>query len=212
MRRSSALVGIIASASLLCASLPASAAAALPVYKQRGAPIPARVADLVSRMNVSELIAAVAHKDNSLSEAQLRAQYAGTGIGGISSAIYIAGGGDAAAALARRNALQADFVRTSRLGIPISFAHEGLHCGAPWGTCFPMPLLTACSFNDSLPQLIGGVLASEARAYGVDNPWSPVRKMPAQPRGPRRFSPRTLPPNLTRCSPLSLSPSLKYNR
>ena len=155
----------------------AAASPALPLYKDAGAPIPARVADLVSRMNVTELIAAVAHKDNSITEAQLRSQYGATGIGGITSAIVMEGSGGAAETLARRNALQADFMATSRLGIPISFAHEGLHCGAPWGTCFPMPLLTACSWNDSLPALIGGVLASEARAYGVDNVWSPVVNM-----------------------------------
>ena len=151
--------------------------AAVPLYRQPGAPIPARVADLVGRMTQEELIAAVAHKDGGLSEDALRAQYGSTGIGGISSVIYLAGAGSAAAALARRNALQAYFVNTSRLGVPISFAHEGLHCGAPFGTCFPMPLLTACSWNDTLPALIGGVLASEARAYGVDNPWSPVVNM-----------------------------------
>ena len=124
--------------------------------------------------SLDELIAAVAHKDNSISEADLRTQYGATGIGGISSAIVVAGGGGAAATLARRNALQSYFMNTSRLGIPTSFAHEGLHCGAPWGTCFPMPLLTACSWNDTLPELIGGVLATEARGYGVDNIWSPV--------------------------------------
>lgn len=83
----------------------------------------------------------------------------------------------AAQTVQNRNDLQSYFLKTSRLAIPVSFHHEGLHSGSYFGTIFPEPLLTACSWNESLVQQIGQVLANEARALGVDNVWSPVVNM-----------------------------------
>lgn len=91
--------------------------------------------------------------------------------------LYSPSNNTAEATLAARNALQVHMMTQSRLGIPVSFSQEGLHSGALFGTVFPMPLLTACSWNDSLAEAIGGVLAYEARGSGVDNPWSPVVNM-----------------------------------
>ena len=145
-----------------------------PLYKVAGAPIPDRVADLVSRMNLDELIAAVAHKDGGTA-ASIKSAYANTSLGGIK--ITIAEGATALAVVRARNSLQKFFVEGSRLNIPLSFAQEGLHSGGDFGTVFPEPLLTACSWNDSLALAIGQVLGSEARASGVDNPWSPVVNM-----------------------------------
>jgi len=51
----------------------------------------------------------------------------------------------------------------SRLGLPLSFQQEGLHSGATGGTVFPEPLLTACTWNESLVVAIGAALADEAR-------------------------------------------------
>ena len=53
---------------LLCLAAAAAATAdvAVPLYKQAGAPIPQRVADLLQRMTVEELIAQVAHRDSGL--------------------------------------------------------------------------------------------------------------------------------------------------
>lgn len=53
---------------LLClAAAAATAGAEVPLYKQAGAPIPQRVADLLQRMTVEEMIAQVAHRDSGLS-------------------------------------------------------------------------------------------------------------------------------------------------
>ena len=60
----------------------------LPLYKQAGAPIPQRVADLVSRMTVDELVAAVAHKD-SASLSDIKTLYGKTSIGGLKLNIVI---------------------------------------------------------------------------------------------------------------------------
>ncbi len=55
--------------SLLLLGLAAAAATAVaevPLYKQAGAPIPQRVADLLQRMTLEEMIAQVAHRDSGL--------------------------------------------------------------------------------------------------------------------------------------------------
>lgn len=162
-----------ASLALALASEPGPA---LPAYKNAALPVPARVADLVARMNLDELIAAVAHKDSG-TDADLRATYGATGIGGVKITLFATAQATALEAVRARNSFQSYFIATSRLNIPVSFAHEGLHSGSCYGTVFPEPLLTACSWNDSLPLAIGRVLGAEARAYGVDNAWSPVVNM-----------------------------------
>jgi beta-glucosidase len=162
-------------APLLLAVLSVAALATnAPLFKQAGAPIPSRVADLVARMTLDELIAAVAHKDGG-SAASIVAAYSNTSVGGVT--ILVVKGGTALGTVRARNTLQAELMASSRLGIPVSFAHEGLHSGSFFGTIFPMPSLTSCSWNDTLPLLIGAVLGDEARAYGVDNSWSPVVNM-----------------------------------
>ena len=149
----------------------------LPPYKDAALPIPARVADLVARMTLPELVAAVAHKDGE-TDAQLRAEYGATSLGGAKITLFATPTTRSPLEAVRaRNAFQSYMVATSRLNIPVSFAHEGLHSGSCYGTVFPEPLLTACSWNDSLVEQIGAVLGSEARAYGVDNSWSPVVNM-----------------------------------
>ena len=153
---------------------PAAPSDAKPLYKQAGAPIPARVADLVGRMTVDELIAAVAHKDGGTAD-EIKSAYGNTSLGGVK--ITFAEGATALEVVRARNNLQRFFVQNSRLNIPLSFAQEGLHSGGDYGTVFPEPLLTACSWNDSLALAIGQVLGSEARASGVDNTWSPVVNM-----------------------------------
>lgn len=186
MRGAASLALAVACAAAAATAAPAAApplSAASPppgpptaAYKNSALPIPARVADLVGRMTLDELIAAVAHRDSG-TDAELRAQYGATGIGGVKITSFATPSASALEAVRARNAFQAYFLNTSRLNIPVSFAHEGLHSGSAYGTVFPMPLLTACSWNDSLPRAIGAVLGAEARAYGVDNAWSPVVNM-----------------------------------
>ena len=146
------------------------------LYKDASQPIPSRVADLVSRMTLDELIAAVAHKDGD-TDADLRQVYGNTSIGGVKITLFTVNGNGPRETILARNAFQSFMIQNSRLNIPVSVAHEGLHSGAFFGTVFPQPLLTACAWNDSLVEKIGAVLGDEARAYGVDNSWSPVVNM-----------------------------------
>ena len=164
----------LAQAPRACAAAPGRPDGPPPLYLQAGAPIPARVADLVARMTVDELVAAIAYPYGG-NAATLLARFNATGLGGTT--INNVKGATALATVRARNALQQALVAGSRLNIPASFSHEGLHSGSWFGTIFPEPLLTACSWNDSLPLAIGRVLGLEARAYGVDNAWSPVVNM-----------------------------------
>ena len=148
---------------------------ALPPYKDASLPVPARVADLVARMTPDELVAAVTYRHDG-TPAQLEREFGATGLGATKITVFL-DGNTALSTLRARNALQQSLMKSSRLNIPVSISHEGLHSGSFFGTIFPMPSLTACSWNDSLPLAIGRVLGLEARAYGVDNAWSPVVNM-----------------------------------
>ena len=127
-------------------------------------------------MTLDELIAAVAHKDGD-TDSDLRKTYGNTSLGGVKITLFTANNASPAETISARNAFQAFMIQNSRLNIPVSIAHEGLHSGSFFGTIFPEPLLTGCTWNDSLVESIGGVLGNEARAYGVDNAWSPVVNM-----------------------------------
>jgi beta-glucosidase len=146
------------------------------LYKDSTQPIPVRVADLVSQMTLEELIAAVAHKDGD-TDGDLRRVYGNTSIGGVKITLFTVNQNGPKETIEARNAFQAFMIQNSRLNIPVSVAHEGLHSGSFFGTVFPEPLLTGCTWNDTLVSKIGAVLGDEARAYGVDNSWSPVVNM-----------------------------------
>lgn len=165
-----------ATAVAICAAANAAAAAAdsssLPLYRQAGAPIPARVTDLLSRMTVDEMIGQLTHWYSG-SAASIKTVFGATGVGQVSMQSSLAADSPADT-VAARNAFQAFFLNNSRLGIPVSVAHEGLHSGGLFGTVFPELCTTACSWNVSLAAAIGAAQADEARAHGVDNTFSPV--------------------------------------
>jgi beta-glucosidase len=174
MLRVLACAGVVAAAATAAAPTHATTPTThLPRYKDSSLPVPDRVADLLPRMTVDELVAQVAHRYDGLSVAKVEAEYASTSIGQVSMQSLLQST-TALASLQARNALQSFFLNSSRLQIPVSIAQEGLHSGSAFGTVFPMPLLTACAWNDSLASAIGAVLAYEARGWGVDNTWSPV--------------------------------------
>lgn len=150
----------------------AAAAAAVAVAAGQLAPIAQRVAQLLSQMTLEEMAAQLAHQEAG-SVASIEAQYAATSLGQVTLQTVLLNK-TALGTLTTRNAMQQFMLTNSRLKIPISVSQEGLHSGAPWGTVFPMPVTTACSWNDSLPRAIGQALAVESRAMGVDNSWSPV--------------------------------------
>lgn len=143
-------------------------------YLDASLPVWERVADLLPRLTLEECISQVASRDGGMTAQEIVSHYGSTGLGAVT--IVAVTKNTLNETVAARNALQAAMLN-SRLGIPVSFYQEGLHSGSAFGTIFPMPLTTASSWNDSLPQLIGSYMATEAREAGVDNHWSPVVNM-----------------------------------
>jgi beta-glucosidase len=178
---------------LAAARLLLSAYATLP-YLSPALPVADRVRDLISRMTPLEL----AHQTINKNEGgwgdlpDILAEFGSTGIGSlfIDECMNKSSWGHANVsawstpleALRARNALQAAFLASSRLAIPVSFCMEGLHSGAWGGTAFPAPPALAATWNSSLVTLIGQTIALEARASGVDTALSPVVNMFSDPR------------------------------
>lgn len=67
-----------------------------------------------------------------------------------------------------RNQWQKNAVENTRLGIPTSFIYETLHSGYDGGTNFPMPPLQAQTWDRSLVQDVGTIIAKEASISGID--------------------------------------------
>ena len=139
-------------------------------YQDSSLPVPVRVTDLLSRMSMEELIGQTWHPEPQPNDAATLTKLCAKGVGGTGTL----GGGTPLLRLQNRNALQRACMAAQPHGIPLSFHEEGLHAGALGGTQFPEPLLTACSWNESLATAIGAAIAFEARGAGVDNVWSPV--------------------------------------
>jgi beta-glucosidase len=167
---------------------------ALDLYLDPSLPVPVRVADLISKMTPEEM----AHQLINNNEGgwkdllNITTQYGATGIGSlfIDEVMNKSAWGHGNVtqwstplqALRARNALQATFLSSTRLHIPISFCMEGLHSGAWGGTSFPSPPTLASSWNVSLITNIGSIIAIEGRATGVDTALSPVVNMFTDPR------------------------------
>lgn len=189
MRRTRAMARLLCSLAAL-----ALAGAAAPLYKDAAAPVPARVADLLSRMTAAEKTAQLWTRESGSPLALLIDTCSTTGIGQAN--VFFATGTSPAEYLAARNAIQQECLK-NRLQIPVSFFHEGLHTGGRGGTLFPEPITTACAWNVSLVSAIGAALAFEARGAGTDNIFAPVLNMwidDRNGRGQEGFSPE---PTLT---------------
>lgn len=166
---------------LLASALVASVCAQ--PYKDPTLPVADRVADLLSRMTVVEMMAQLINRADTNSS-WLLSQYGSTSMGSIFIDVVASESWTNASAwdkpltiLQKRNALQQAFLNTSRLGIPISVCAENLHSGAWGGTIFPGLPTQASTFNESLIQAIGAAIAYEARGEGIDTALSPVVNM-----------------------------------
>lgn len=75
----------------------------------------------------------------------------------------------------RANEVQRHFIEDTRLGIPIIFFDEGLH-GLVRGqaTAYPQAIALAASFNLSMVEEVGLLIAKEARLLGVRQLLNPV--------------------------------------
>lgn len=81
------------------------------------------------------------------------------------------------------NELQRYAVERTRLGIPFLFSEEALHgLFDRYATCFPQQIGLAGTFEPELGRQMGRAIATEARAYGVHETFSPVMDLTRDPR------------------------------
>jgi beta-glucosidase len=167
-----------------------SASDRVPVYKQPGAPIEARIQDLMGRMKPEEKVRQLdlyagapalmsghtddthAAKDAVFLPDKAGALWGDLGVGAIH---------DLNPTPEQSNAIQRWVIAHNRLGIPALFIEEGLH-GFDTGTVFPAPLSLAATFDPEVAQQTGAAIAAEARATGVGMILAPVLDLAREPR------------------------------
>jgi beta-glucosidase len=169
-----------------------------PLYRQRNAPIDARVADLLARMTIEEKVAQLQGVWNRKREIQDAAgrfdpskakALLGLGIGEVARPSEIAGvpadrnGRSAREQAVFVNAVQRWLLENTRLGIPAMFHEEALHgLTAPGGTHFPVPMGLASTWDPALVERVMNVAALEGRARGTQHVLSPVVDLGRDPR------------------------------
>ena len=187
------------------AQAPLAFAKGAPVYRNPDAPIPARVADLLSRMTLKEKVeqlrtawAAKGDMIDTLAFDPARASSAfPDGIGHVtrpSDKRGVPGISGAAGGTAARwrtpqqtvefiNALQKWALEETRLGIPVLVHEESLHgYMATEATMFPQAIALAGTFDTDLMRRVQSVIAREVRARGVPLVLSPVVDIVRDPR------------------------------
>jgi beta-glucosidase len=178
----------------------AAAQNAAPLYKNAGAPVEARVDDLLGRMTLEEKVAQMVSIWDAKSEvfdAKLEldprkmAQKFPSGIGQFARPSDATGpasprvvpGRDVRATIRLVNALQQYATQRTRLGIPIMFHEEGLHGYAALGaTSFPQAIALASSWDPALVRAVNVITAREIRARGVTLALTPVVDVAREPR------------------------------
>ncbi|MBB6499314.1 glycoside hydrolase family 3 N-terminal domain-containing protein [Pedobacter cryoconitis] len=159
--------------------------AALPLYKNPAADIEARVKDLLARMTPEEKFWQLFMIPGDLDGVD-KNRYK-NGIFGLQVSAVSQGGGGAgqmlsyntqenAYTLAKKiNAIQAYFVKETRLGIPIIAFDEALHGLVRKGaTSFPQAIGLAASFNTELMGQVAGTIANETKVRGIRDILTPV--------------------------------------
>jgi beta-glucosidase len=164
-------------------------------YRNPNLPVEARIRDLLSRMTLEEMVrqmdqyhgcmnfvdrtfpthSTAMAKDGALLMECVETLIGQEGIGCIHD-LYPPGAGAI-------NQLQEYAVTKTRLGIPILFSEEGLHglCG-PGNTIFPQAICLASTWNPEILQRVGEGIATEFRAYGIHETFSPVLDLAREPR------------------------------
>lgn len=69
------------------------------------------------------------------------------------------------------NRIQAEYLKKSRLKIPLLFMHDAIH---GYRTIFPIPLGLSCSWDERIVQRVAEETASELRAAGIHVNFSPM--------------------------------------
>lgn len=157
------------------------------LYKNASASIEERLEDLLNRMTLEEMILQTdqyyshdfTERDElgdvtALHMDTLRSLLRGHGVGSIQPR---------GMSIRQINEVQRYAVEETRLGIPILFSEEALHGFLHHrATCFPQQIGLAASFHPELGKKMGHAIASEARAMGVQETYSPVMDLIRDPR------------------------------
>lgn len=156
-------------------------------YKDPTQDVEARVADLLDRMTLEEMIMQTDQYDchdftsrdrsgdaETVDMDELRRVLGGNSAGSIQPR---------GMSVAQINAVQKYAVEQTRLGIPFLFSEEALHgYYSRHATCFPQQIGLAATFNPALGRQMGRAIATEARAMGVQETYSPVMDLIRDPR------------------------------
>lgn len=141
----------------------------MPVYKDAGAPVEARVEDLLSRMTLREKVLQMQNRSTHNS-GDFERYYGADGVGSYHDMVLSAH--DAAVAI---DTLQRYLVHNTRLGIPALTTGEGVQGVIQNGcTVFPVSLAAGSTFNPSLLYEMAAAAADEAKAIGIYQFLSPV--------------------------------------
>lgn len=199
------VAGLAAVPAVAAAAAKAVAKGGAPLYKQPGAPVDARVEDLLGRMTLAEKIAqmqclwqkkaGVQNADTSFSADKASAAFPnGMGMFARPSDRQLGAAGAAgdAGETAHRgpretaeyvNAVQKWAMERTRLGIPVLMHEEALHgYVAREATSFPQAIGLASSFDPALATRVFSVAAREMRARGVNLALAPVVDVAREPR------------------------------
>jgi len=170
------------------------------IYKDAGAPLEARIEDLLSRMTLEEKIVQITtvwtrknevlNAAGAFDAAKARTLYpAGIGHFARPSDLQGVGSGlktpfrDERQTVELVNAIQRHAVKNTRLGIPVLFHEEGLHGYAARGaTHFPQSIALASTWDPALLQRVFTVVGREIRARGVQLVLAPVVDVARDPR------------------------------
>ncbi|MEA1671796.1 glycoside hydrolase family 3 N-terminal domain-containing protein [Nitrospirillum sp. BR 11163] len=191
---------ILAGVAAVAISAAAHAADKPAIYKDAGAPVAARVDDLLARMTldekVAQLIAVWDHKP-AIFDAGMNfdpAKASGVYPNGLgqftrpndekgSGSLRVQHWRDTRGTVAMVNAVQHWALEKTRLGIPVLFHEEGLHGYPAIGpTSFPQAIAQASSWDPDLIREVDSVVAREIRVRGVSLVLSPVVDVARDPR------------------------------
>lgn len=160
------------------------------MYRQPGAPVEARVDDLLRRMTLEEKVRqldmysgakALVSKASDSTHADLHADFLPDKAQALWGDLGVGSIHDLNPTPQQSNAIQKWVIAHSRLGIPALFIEEGLH-GFDTGTVFPAPIGLAATWNPEIARQTGAVIGAEARATGVDMILAPVLDLARDPR------------------------------
>ncbi|WP_366186677.1 glycoside hydrolase family 3 N-terminal domain-containing protein [Flavobacterium ovatum] len=137
-----------------------------PIYKDKKAPIEARIENLISLMTLEEKIMQMNQwtygknaNPNNIGEIMKAANPE------IGSLLYRSTNPE------YRNQIQKKAMTETRLGIPIIFGFDAIH---GYRTVFPIPLAQACSWNTELVKQSCAITAKESWLSGLDWTFSPM--------------------------------------